>query len=196
MATSWNQAPAHANRHPRPWYKKKRFMLPLGTFVALGVLGSCMEEPSGSSAAQPPRAAVATDDSPVDEAKVDADADALVRASEEAAVLASAEAETQAQARAEAKAQAKAKAKAEARKKARQEARRKRIKDRKAKEARERRAEERRLAEEQAAEDESVDVHYENCDAARAAGAAPVQIGEPGYGKHLDRDGDGTGCDT
>lgn len=36
---------------------------------------------------------------------------------------------------------------------------------------------------------------YENCTAARAAGAAPVRIGEPGYGAHLDRDGDGVGCE-
>ncbi|MFD4960588.1 DUF1524 domain-containing protein [Microbacterium sp. NPDC058389] len=41
-----------------------------------------------------------------------------------------------------------------------------------------------------------VEVYYKNCDAARAAGAAPVHQGEPGYGKHLDRDGDGIGCDT
>ena len=39
-------------------------------------------------------------------------------------------------------------------------------------------------------------VSYKNCDAARAAGAAPVMVGEPGYGKHLDRDGDGIGCET
>ncbi|GGT31868.1 hypothetical protein GCM10010271_39870 [Streptomyces kurssanovii] len=39
------------------------------------------------------------------------------------------------------------------------------------------------------------DVYYENCTAARAAGAAPVHRGEPGYGSHLDRDNDGTGCD-
>ena len=38
-------------------------------------------------------------------------------------------------------------------------------------------------------------VTYENCAAARAAGAAPVHVGEPGYGKHLDRDGDGIGCE-
>lgn len=37
--------------------------------------------------------------------------------------------------------------------------------------------------------------YYKNCDAARAAGAAPVHRGEPGYGSHLDRDGDGTGCE-
>ncbi|MEO6365804.1 MAG: excalibur calcium-binding domain-containing protein [Luteimonas sp.] len=36
---------------------------------------------------------------------------------------------------------------------------------------------------------------YRNCDAARAAGAAPVLRGEPGYGAHLDRDGDGIGCE-
>ena len=36
---------------------------------------------------------------------------------------------------------------------------------------------------------------YLNCAAARAAGAAPVLFGEPGYGRHLDRDGDGVGCE-
>ena len=40
-----------------------------------------------------------------------------------------------------------------------------------------------------------VDVYYENCDAARAAGAAPVYRGDPGYAKKLDRDGDGVGCE-
>ncbi|WP_366521496.1 excalibur calcium-binding domain-containing protein [Micropruina sp.] len=38
-------------------------------------------------------------------------------------------------------------------------------------------------------------VYYRNCSAARAAGAAPVYRGEPGYGRHLDRDGDGVGCE-
>jgi hypothetical protein len=38
-------------------------------------------------------------------------------------------------------------------------------------------------------------VSYPNCAAARAAGAAPIYAGSPGYGKHLDRDGDGIGCD-
>jgi outer membrane biosynthesis protein TonB len=37
--------------------------------------------------------------------------------------------------------------------------------------------------------------YFQNCDAARAAGAAPVHAGHPGYGRHLDRDGDGTGCE-
>ncbi|WP_344101297.1 excalibur calcium-binding domain-containing protein [Nocardiopsis rhodophaea] len=39
------------------------------------------------------------------------------------------------------------------------------------------------------------DEFYENCDAARAAGAAPVREGDPGYGLHLDRDRDGVGCE-
>ncbi len=36
---------------------------------------------------------------------------------------------------------------------------------------------------------------FRNCSEARAAGAAPVRRGEPGYGPHLDRDGDGIGCE-
>lgn len=36
---------------------------------------------------------------------------------------------------------------------------------------------------------------FANCSAARAAGAAPVRRGSPGYGAHLDRDGDGVGCE-
>lgn len=38
-------------------------------------------------------------------------------------------------------------------------------------------------------------VAYGNCDAARAAGAAPVYRGSPGYGPHLDADNDGVGCE-
>jgi hypothetical protein len=37
---------------------------------------------------------------------------------------------------------------------------------------------------------------FANCAAARAAGAAPVRRGDPGYGPHLDRDGDGVGCES
>jgi hypothetical protein len=36
---------------------------------------------------------------------------------------------------------------------------------------------------------------YANCSEARAAGAAPVHRGDPGYGPHLDRDNDGIGCE-
>lgn len=38
-------------------------------------------------------------------------------------------------------------------------------------------------------------VYYQNCDAVRAAGAAPIYRGQPGYAEHLDRDGDGVGCE-
>ena len=38
-------------------------------------------------------------------------------------------------------------------------------------------------------------IYFPNCASARAAGAAPVRAGQPGYGRHLDRDGDGVGCE-
>ncbi|GAA2347194.1 excalibur calcium-binding domain-containing protein [Dactylosporangium salmoneum] len=38
-------------------------------------------------------------------------------------------------------------------------------------------------------------VYYKNCAAARAAGAAPLYRGEPGYRSGLDRDGDGVACE-
>jgi hypothetical protein len=37
--------------------------------------------------------------------------------------------------------------------------------------------------------------YYQNCDAVRAAGAAPIHAGDPGYSRSLDRDGDGVGCE-
>jgi len=45
------------------------------------------------------------------------------------------------------------------------------------------------------AEPEGQSVHYPNCSAARAVGAAPVYEGDPGYAAHLDRDNDGVGCE-
>jgi Excalibur calcium-binding domain len=39
------------------------------------------------------------------------------------------------------------------------------------------------------------DVYYANCSAARAAGAAPLYAGQPGYRAGLDRDGDGVACE-
>lgn len=38
-------------------------------------------------------------------------------------------------------------------------------------------------------------VYYANCTAVRAAGAAPIRLGQPGYSSKLDRDGDGVGCE-
>ena len=37
--------------------------------------------------------------------------------------------------------------------------------------------------------------YYANCAAARAAGAAPLYSGTPGYRSQLDRDGDGVACE-
>lgn len=36
---------------------------------------------------------------------------------------------------------------------------------------------------------------YRNCDAVRAAGAAPIRQGAPGFQSKFDRDGDGVGCE-
>lgn len=38
-------------------------------------------------------------------------------------------------------------------------------------------------------------VAFRNCAEARAAGAAPIRRGQPGYGAHLDGDGDGIACE-
>lgn len=42
---------------------------------------------------------------------------------------------------------------------------------------------------------QGVSKYYRNCSSARAAGAAPIKRGEPGYARHLDRDGDGLACE-
>lgn len=36
---------------------------------------------------------------------------------------------------------------------------------------------------------------YRNCDEAKAAGAAPLHRGDPGYSRRLDKDGDGVACE-
>lgn len=38
-------------------------------------------------------------------------------------------------------------------------------------------------------------VYYRDCAAVRAAGAAPLHRGDPGYSSKLDRDGDGIACE-
>lgn len=42
---------------------------------------------------------------------------------------------------------------------------------------------------------ETPTVYYANCSEARAAGAAPMRVGDPGYAPHLDRDHDGLACE-
>ncbi|WP_435068489.1 excalibur calcium-binding domain-containing protein [Amycolatopsis thermoflava] len=44
-------------------------------------------------------------------------------------------------------------------------------------------------------EPDTSSVYYANCDAARAAGAAPIYVGEPGYRAALDRNKDGVACE-
>jgi hypothetical protein len=41
----------------------------------------------------------------------------------------------------------------------------------------------------------TISAYYPNCSAVRAAGAAPIRIGEPGYAPKLDCDGDGIACE-
>jgi hypothetical protein len=38
-------------------------------------------------------------------------------------------------------------------------------------------------------------VYFENCTAARHAGAAPLYAGQPGYRGAMDRDKDGVACE-
>jgi Excalibur calcium-binding domain len=44
-------------------------------------------------------------------------------------------------------------------------------------------------------EPEDDNVYYANCSEARAAGAAPLYRGDPGYRSGLDRDKDGVACE-
>lgn len=38
-------------------------------------------------------------------------------------------------------------------------------------------------------------VHYDGCNEVRAAGKDPLYRGDPGYGAHMDGDGDGVACE-
>lgn len=38
-------------------------------------------------------------------------------------------------------------------------------------------------------------VHYSGCDEVRRLGLAPLYRGQPGYGSHMDGDGDGIACE-
>ena len=47
----------------------------------------------------------------------------------------------------------------------------------------------------QAQQQQQASTYYPNCTAAKAAGAAPLYRGQPGYSTKLDRDGDGVACE-
>lgn len=51
------------------------------------------------------------------------------------------------------------------------------------------------IAEPEPVSEPAEDVYYQNCAAVRAAGAAPLNEGEPGYAPKLDRDRDGVACE-
>jgi colicin import membrane protein len=131
------------------------------------------------------------------------------KAQEEAAKKAAAEKKAKAEAAEKAAEEKKAKdaaaKKAAAEKKAQEEAAAQQAEaDRLAQEEAQRQAREaQRLAEEQAAEEAeqfvpapAPAVGFANCSEAKAAGAAPVYSGQPGYSSKLDRDGDGVGCES
>ncbi|HEV7713363.1 MAG TPA: excalibur calcium-binding domain-containing protein [Asanoa sp.] len=52
------------------------------------------------------------------------------------------------------------------------------------------------VVEEEPADEPAEDAYYRNCTEARAAGAAPLHRGDPGYRAGLDRDDDGTACEN
>ncbi|GIF46658.1 excalibur calcium-binding domain-containing protein [Asanoa ferruginea] len=52
------------------------------------------------------------------------------------------------------------------------------------------------VVEEEPADEPAEEAYYKNCAEARAAGAAPLHRGDPGYRAGLDRDDDGTACET
>jgi hypothetical protein len=39
------------------------------------------------------------------------------------------------------------------------------------------------------------DINFAGCDEVRARGLAPLHRGDPGYGEHMDGDGDGVACE-
>ncbi|MEH7885087.1 excalibur calcium-binding domain-containing protein [Bacillus sp. JJ1609] len=67
--------------------------------------------------------------------------------------------------------------------------------EQKAKEEADRLAAEKKANEQAAAKAAAANVYYKNCDAVKAANAAPIRTGDPGYSRKLDRDGDGIACE-
>ena len=154
---------------------------------------------------EPPAARVAAAPSPTstfDSARWLASNEAATKANARAVASTEASQRAAAEAAAKAKAEAAAKAKAEAEAAVRAEAARVAAEQAATAEATRVAAEQaaaqeaaRLEAERQAAEvQQPTNVYYANCTAVRAAGAAPIFTGDPGYRPALDRDGDGQGC--
>ncbi|GAA5228790.1 excalibur calcium-binding domain-containing protein [Paeniglutamicibacter antarcticus] len=135
------------------------------------------------------------------QAKEQADKKAAQEKAAQEKAAAEAKAKKEAQQKAAAKKAAEEKSAAEAKAKAKKEAERKAAAEADAERAAaaaeaEREAE--RLAEAESMVEDSAgsSAYYENCSAVRAAGAAPIYSGDPGYSSKLDRDGDGVGCEN
>lgn len=132
------------------------------------------------------------------QAKEMADKKAAAKIAAEEKSAAEAKAKKEAEQKAAAKKAAEEKSAAEAKAKAKKEAERKAA----AAEAEAKRAAAAAEAERQAEAESMVEdsagssAYYENCSAVRAAGAAPIYSGDPGYSRKLDRDGDGVGCEN
>ena len=126
-----------------------------------------------------------------------AKAAASARASASAAAQASASAAAQASASAAAQASASASAAAAAEEQARQEAARAAEEQAQQQAQQEAQTEQSQTEQSQTQEqsDGSSGTYYKNCAEARAAGAAPIYRGEPGYREKLDRDNDGIACE-
>jgi colicin import membrane protein len=177
----------------RPFYKRKRYLLP----AAVLLLAMCGQDEDAGVTERPPAAEAAADaasTSTFDKARWLAANEATTTSNTEAIASTEAARKAAAEAAAKAKAEAEAAARAEAARVAAEQA----AAAEAARVAAERAAaqEAARLeAERQAAEvQQPANVYYANCDAVRAAGAAPIRVGDPGYNRKLDRDGDGQGC--
>ena len=125
-----------------------------------------------------------------------ASASAAARASASASAAAAAEASASAAASAEASASA-----AAAEEQARQEAARA-AEEQAQQEAQQQEAQQQETQQDQSESDQTQEqsggssgTYYANCKEARAAGAAPIYQGEPGYRAELDRDHDGIACE-
>lgn len=192
----------------RPFYKKKRYVLPALLLAAGLAAPDSQNQPVAATSAQTFAApaqqqttqALDGTGSAADQAaagKAAADRLALQKVAEKAAVdraaaeaaVRKAEAERAAAKAALKKANA---AKAAARKATVQRAAAQKAAARKAAAAR--RAAAAETAAGKVSSDAPSGVYYKNCTAVRAAGKAPIRVGQPGYARHLDRDGDGQGC--
>lgn len=147
--------------------------------AAKGVLQTSQEQPEGDSAAQE-AAEQAAADAAASAAQAEAERVAAETAAAEAAAAQAAAAEAAAAEAARVAAEqaaAQAAAQAEAERQAAEQAAAAAV-----------------AAEQTAAAPAAVS--YANCSEVRAAGAAPIRQGEPGYSTKLDRDRDGIACDT